>query len=84
MCHHRLFHYTTKEGADAIRASQILNQSKGQIRDAVLGDGVYFTKKSTWHYSKAGIIMNNWTVTSYQEAVEKAQEGRVDYVVMVL
>jgi hypothetical protein len=82
MCHHRLFHFTTKEGADAIRSSKILKQSQDTLFDTVTGKGVYFTKKSPWHHSKVDIVMNNWGA-SRKAAEQWVARGRVDYVVMV-
>ncbi len=83
MCHHRLFHFTTKEGADAIRASKMLKKSKKEENgDSDYGDGVYFTKMSPWHHSKVYIVMNNWGVHRTL-AEHVVAQGRVDYVVMV-
>ncbi len=82
MCHHRLFHFTNKDAAKRIRSSKKLKKSVRQNFDAVFGDGVYFTKKSHWHHSKVGIVMNNWGVD--RKLAEKVvAQGRVDYVIMV-
>jgi hypothetical protein len=72
MCHHRLFHYTTSDGAQAIQASKKLKKSDNQVQDAVRGNGVYFTKKSPWHHSKVAIVMNNWSVDRKERGSLKA------------
>ncbi len=82
MCHHRLFHYTTSDGARAIQSSKKLKKSEDPTRDTAQGNGVYFTKKSPWHHSKVDIVMNNWSVDR-KKARKWFGQGRVDYVVMV-
>jgi hypothetical protein len=77
-----LFHYTTTSGAQAIQSSKKLKKSVRQNFDAVYGDGVYFTSKSPWHHSKVDIVINNWGVDRKQ-AEKIAQQGRVNYVVLV-
>jgi hypothetical protein len=77
-----LFHYTPSDGAKAIQASKKLKKSDNQIGDAVFGNGVYFTSKSPWNHSKVDIIINNWGVDRKQ-AEKIAQQGRVNYVVLV-
>ncbi len=77
-----LCHYTDKYGADAIRASMTLRESKRKPGDAVFGEGVYFTKKSPQHHSKVDIVMNNWGADR-EEAEKRVRQGKVDYVVEV-
>ncbi len=77
-----LYHYTDKYGAEAIRASMTLRESKLKIGDAVFGEGVYFTKMSPQHHSKVDIVMNNWGADR-KRAEEMVSQGTAGYVVKV-
>jgi hypothetical protein len=83
MGYHRLFHYTDKKGADAIRVSKILKQSERKNGDSAFGDGVYFTKMSHLDHSKVDIVMNNWGADR-EQAIKFVRLGKVDYVVQVM
>lgn len=39
------YHYTTRESLDLIKSSKKLLPSLDSTRDALIGKGVYFTKK---------------------------------------
>ena len=73
MCHNRLFHYTDRKGSRNIQRQKRILQSTAPTNEA-FGRGVYLTKRSPWHYSKAQIAKNNWGTSSTE---------RVAYVVIV-
>ena len=75
MCFNRLFHYTDYEGYRSIRRQKVILQSRQSLRDAILGSGVYLTKMSPWHYSKAQIAKNNW--------LDSSATHKVAYVIIV-
>ena len=54
-----LFHYTNENAAALIKREKLLKMSTRDTRDAVYGDGVYFTSLCT-DESKPFIIVNNW------------------------
>ena len=55
-----LYHYTTAFGIDGISTTGVIRQSQDQIRDAMLGAGVYFTSMDPYRYSKEQIAQNNY------------------------
>jgi hypothetical protein len=75
------YHYTDKCGAEAIRASMTLRESKVRIGDAYHGDGVYFTTKSPLGLSKLQIALNNYG--NPELAKQRVAGGRLDYIVWV-
>ena len=79
MCNNRLFHYTNYDGykgiRKGIRGKKVILQSTNSFTDAACGHGVYLTKMSPWHYSKAQIAKNNW--------LDSSATSRVSYVVII-
>lgn len=56
------YHYTSKEGKDAILDSGVIRPSKrrGHRDDAVFGDGVYGTLMDPENFSKTQLARNNY------------------------
>ena len=55
-----LYHYTTKDGKDGIAQGRVIYQSTDQIKDCLLGEGVYLTSLSPRSHSKEDIARNNY------------------------
>jgi len=73
----RVYHYTNKKGADSIMASKVIRQSTDEVKDCLLGKGVYLTSLSPGTYSKEQIAQNNYGHPA------KASQGYVDYAIQI-
>ena len=56
----RLYHYTSAEAHDQIRAGGVIKQSQNSERDCCYGDGVYLTTIDPHHFAKEDIAKNNY------------------------
>ena len=54
------YHYTTKSGAEAIKISKTILKSLLDGRDAILGEGVYFSTLDPKSHTKKEIAEDNW------------------------
>ena len=63
-----LYHYTSKEAAEAIKESEIIKSSKG--RDGHFGDGVYFTDMSPQDFTRTEVSRNNYRYPNAKKKLE--------------
>lgn len=73
----KLYHYTDKQGKDAILQSRYIRMSDIRAGDAVLGNGVYLTSMSPFDHSKSSIAKNNWLDPSRTDKTEYVFEVKV-------
>ncbi|XP_057311381.1 uncharacterized protein LOC130649168 [Hydractinia symbiolongicarpus] len=78
----KLYHYTTKEGAEGILESGCLKKSEKAVKDAVLGDGVYFTSIAPRSVTKQKIAQNNWDVGT-SSAMQLVKDGKLDFYIKI-
>ena len=72
----RFYHYTDKQGYDAIKNSKKIRKSKLSGVDAIFGSGVYLTSLAPEDvFTKGRIAVNNWDGAA-QGAVDS---GRADF-----
>lgn len=61
----KVYHYTSKEGYEAIKKSKMIKASRGQGgRDIACGEGVYFTSLAPKNRTKQEIALNNYDGTT--------------------
>ena len=65
-----LYHYTSKEAAEAIKQSKIIKSSKGEGRDTHFGDGVYFTDMSPQDFTRTEVSRNNYRYPNAKKKLE--------------
>lgn len=73
----KLYHYTDKQGKNAILQSRYIKMSDDRAGDAILGDGVYLTSMSPFDHSRESIVMNNWLDPSKTAKTEYVFEVKV-------
>lgn len=68
-----LYHYTDAKAAKSIESTKLIYQSTDTIRDAVWGQGTYFTDMAPNKHTAQQIAYNNWRsslTTSIQQRIE--------------
>ena len=68
-----LYHYTDAKAAKSIESTKFIYQSTDTIRDAVWGQGTYFTDMAPNKHTAQQIAYNNWRsslTTSIQQRIE--------------
>ena len=73
-----LYHYTDVNAAASIERSRLIYQSTDTIRDAVWGQGTYFTDMAPNNHTAQEIAYNNWR-SSLTETIEQ----RIEYCIKV-
>ncbi|CAH1773185.1 unnamed protein product [Owenia fusiformis] len=72
----KVYHYTSEAGIKGIKSSMKIKQSTDKKKDAMLGEGVYFTTMTPRQHSKEEIIRNNW-----DGAVMAMHTNRLDWAI---
>jgi len=81
-----LYHYTSKENADLIKKSGFMQKSVvTENKDAILGEGVYFTSMAPGEKSRFAIVQNNWDDQNMSEIQyhQIVSTGKIEYVIKV-
>ncbi len=76
-----LYHYTSKEGATAIKRDKKIKKSVYSGGDAWYGEGTYFTSLSPPKHTQSMVVHNNWAVP--RSLVDEVDRLRVEYVIQV-
>ena len=71
----RVYHYTSKQGAEAIEKSKVILGSSKTLSggDAVLGDGVYVTDLPPDKVTKSDLVMNNYASRNLKALGDKVR-----------
>lgn len=71
-----LYHYTDVNAAASINSSKLIYQSTDTIKDAVWGQGTYFTDMDPNNHTAEQIAFNNWRrrnlTTVIQQKIQSA------------
>ena len=73
-----LYHYTDVNAAASIESSRLIYQSTDTIRDAVWGQGTYFTDMAPHNHTAQEIAYNNW-----RSSLTKTIQQRIEYCIKV-
>ena len=69
-----LYHYTNFDAATSIKSSKLINQSTDTIKDAVWGEGTYFTDMDPNNHTAKEIAFNNWGGSLTFDAIQKKMQ----------
>ena len=76
-----LYHYTDAKAAKSIESTKLIYQSTDTIRDAVWGQGTYFTDMAPNNHTAQQIAYNNWRsslTTTIQQRIEYCIKVKFD------
>ena len=68
-----LYHYTDANAAASINSSKLIYQSTDTIKDAVWGQGTYFTDMAPNNHTAEQIAWNNWGSNLTAAILQKIQ-----------
>ena len=73
-----LYHYTDVDAAASIESSRLIYQSADTMRDAVWGQGTYFTDMAPNNHTVQEIAYNNWP-----SSLTRTIQQRIEYCIKV-
>ena len=73
-----LYHYTDVNAAASIESSKLIYQSTDTIRDAVWGQGTYFTDMAPNNHTAQEIAYNNW-----RSSLTRSIQQKIEYCIKV-
>ena len=73
-----LYHYTDENAAASIESSKLIYQSTDTIRDAVWGQGTYFTDMAPNNHTAQEIAYNNW-----RSSLTRSIQKKIEYCIQV-
>lgn len=73
-----LYHYTDVDAAASIEELELIYQSTDTIRDAVWGQGTYFTDMAPNNHTAQEIAYNNW-----RSSLTRSIQKKIEYCIQV-